>query len=372
MSVSPRGNSYEVYVKSGGQRFRVTVRTYEQGEAVEKEIRACLAAGRPVDMETIKAISETGKKTLKQAIERTAATTWYGNKSVETAKLNATLCARVLGEDRALDSIDAEDVFELVCALRDQGNSDPTINRKMSALRVVFNDAMEAGWITKAPKLPHSKESLGRIRYLMDGEEEKLLDKTRWLGRDDMADLWMFLIDTGARAGEALKLSWNDVAPNRVTFWDTKNGTSRSVPPTDRVREMLARRRNQLSPFTMTYPEARHVWDRVKALLGLANDEQWVIHMLRHTCASRLIQDLKEPGSLLIIQKWMGHKSITMTMRYSHLATDALDAAVAVLNVRTTAPVAELADAPALGAGAERRAGSTPVGRTTPNLKVVA
>jgi integrase len=50
--------------------------------------------------------------------------------------------------------------------------------------------------------------------------------------------------------------------------------------------------------------------------MGLKDDKQFVPHALRHTCASRLAQ-----GGMTIqkIQRWLGHKSLTQTMRYAHL-----------------------------------------------------
>lgn len=60
----------------------------------------------------------------------------------------------------------------------------------------------------------------------------------------------------------------------------------------------------------------------------MAEDTQYVLHMLRHTCASRLAQRGAPPQ---MIQRWMGHKTITVTMRYMHLAPSSLDALTALL-----------------------------------------
>ncbi|EJM98873.1 site-specific recombinase XerD [Phyllobacterium sp. YR531] len=55
---------------------------------------------------------------------------------------------------------------------------------------------------------------------------------------------------------------------------------------------------------------------------------QVVPHILRHTCASRLVR-----GGIDIrrVQIWLGHQTLSMTMRYAHLATNDLDSCVAVL-----------------------------------------
>jgi integrase len=62
--------------------------------------------------------------------------------------------------------------------------------------------------------------------------------------------------------------------------------------------------------------------------MGLLDDPQFVPHILRHTCASRLMQaGVPMPE----VQKWLGHSSISETMRYSHLAPDSIFNAVLAL-----------------------------------------
>ncbi|TDQ28179.1 phage integrase family protein [Phyllobacterium brassicacearum] len=72
----------------------------------------------------------------------------------------------------------------------------------------------------------------------------------------------------------------------------------------------------------------RAIWNDAKAEVGLATDDQVVPHILRHTCASRLVR-----GGIDIrrVQMWLGHQTLQMTMRYAHLATNDLDSCVAVL-----------------------------------------
>ena len=62
--------------------------------------------------------------------------------------------------------------------------------------------------------------------------------------------------------------------------------------------------------------------------LGKADDESFTPHILRHTCASRLVQ---AGVNLQTVCEWLGHSSIDMTMRYAHLAPDHLQDALSVL-----------------------------------------
>ena len=67
--------------------------------------------------------------------------------------------------------------------------------------------------------------------------------------------------------------------------------------------------------------------------MGLADDGAVVPHVLRHTCASRLVQ-----GGIDIrrVQMWLGHQTLQMTMRYVHLATHDLDSCLAVIEHATS------------------------------------
>lgn len=126
---------------------------------------------------------------------------------------------------------------------------------------------------------------------------------------------------------------WNDIQEHRVSFWITKSGRSRTIPLTARTKEVIklpvTEGRRPKGPFTkLSQAQFRAIWNDAKAEVGLGADEQVVPHILRHTCASRLVQ-----GGIDIrrVQMWLGHQTLSMTMRYAHLATNDLDGCVVVL-----------------------------------------
>ena len=51
--------------------------------------------------------------------------------------------------------------------------------------------------------------------------------------------------------------------------------------------------------------------------MGFVHDEQFIPYVCRHTCASRMAQ---RGVALPVIMRWMGHKSLQMTMRYAKLS----------------------------------------------------
>jgi hypothetical protein len=103
-----------------------------------------------------------------------------------------------------------------------------------------------------------------------------------------------------------------------------------TVPLTLRAQAAVNVPRNGLKgPFSMlTQVQFRAIWNDAKATVGLGADKEVVPHILRHTCASRLVR-----GGIDIrrVQMWLGHQTLTMTMRYAHLATNDLDTCVKVL-----------------------------------------
>ncbi len=63
--------------------------------------------------------------------------------------------------------------------------------------------------------------------------------------------------------------------------------------------------------------------------MGLQNDREFVLHALRHTCASRL---LNKGVDIVTIRDWLGHADIKTTMIYAHLAPNRLAHAAAILD----------------------------------------
>ncbi len=218
----------------------------------------------------------------------------------------------------------------LTAALRKRGNSNATINRKMAALSKLLRKAYKMGDIRSLPEFKRLKEKAGRIRFLEPDEETRLFAAIS--GKSELYGLFcVFLIDTGARLGEGIGLRWQDIHHDeRVTFWLTKSGKSRSVPLTERATAAIrACEKKRRGPFSsIVQAKFRAAWNEAKQEVGLGAEADVVPHILRHTCASRLVQ-----GGIDIrrVQTWLGHQTLQMTMRYAHLASGDLDICVPIL-----------------------------------------
>ncbi len=127
------------------------------------------------------------------------------------------------------------------------------------------------------------------------------------------------LVDTGMRLSELLDLRYEDVnfTSNLISIWVNKGDRPRSIPMTGRVRTILEERHiNNSKPFIITVDETERAWQWVRAKIGLEGDSEFVIHALRHTCASRLVN---AGVDLYVVKEWLGHSTIQITEKYAHL-----------------------------------------------------
>ena len=262
---------------------------------------------------------ESKRWTLETGVTKTHQLAWKGTAAEETTMKTAVRMQRFFGKGTLLSEITTDWVDLWVQEMEERGNSNGTINRQLACLSKVLSVAIERGVIDKKPHLGRKTESLGRIRWLTLEEERAILGLYVTWGKLDHKDATVFLLDTGCRPSEAWNLTSRDVdfQTGMLSFWLTKNGTSRSVPMTLRVRAIMERRtKDAVRPFPFSNDWYLNTWNRMKSHLHLTQDIQFVPYCLRHTCASRLAQ---RGVHLAVIKAWMGHKTLQITMRYAHL-----------------------------------------------------
>jgi hypothetical protein len=78
----------------------------------------------------------------------------------------------LLGE--RFSAFDQSVLDDLIGKLRERGNSNATINRKMAALSKLLRKAYKMGDIHSLPEFRRQKERAGRIRFLEPEEEDRL------------------------------------------------------------------------------------------------------------------------------------------------------------------------------------------------------
>ncbi len=202
--------------------------------------------------------------------------------------------------------------------------SEATVNRYLACLSIVLSTAVrDWEWLNENPmfKVRKLKEDNARIRFLEPEEVARLLDACK----ESSYELYLIVfiaLSTGARYGEILNLTWNniDLDNNLFYFMDTKNGENRGVPITSRVKAELEEYKKQRTTM-LVFPDKTGTKpvDRRKGFrnaLKKCNITNFHFHDLRHTAASSLAMSGK---TLSEIAEILGHKTLAMVKRYSHL-----------------------------------------------------
>jgi integrase len=237
--------------------------------------------------------------------------------------------------DIPLQKIDEDTITLLKQKLVARGIVTGTVNRYLAALKTILKFKRQP-W----DHIKLGKESKGRIRVISKEEETKVVnllrntDHTKRRGfYPDVADLVEVQVDTGMRLGETLKLLYEDVnyESNLIHIWINKGDKPRSIPMTKRVAALLKRRQveNKVKPFTLTPYQTDKAWAWCRKEMGLKDDPEFLIHSLRHTCASRLVNAGIDQ---YVVKEWLGHSSIQVTERYAHLAPRKLAYAAMMLD----------------------------------------
>jgi site-specific recombinase XerD len=328
LSARVKGSGWMADFTRDGQRYReFGFQSELEAVAWEAQARVALAKGQHLPLGP--SPTKTKRLSIRDHVRYCGRTHWMDHKSGSKSTRNAELFAEFIGPDvpvgEALTTVAINDYVE---ELKADETSGSTINRRLAAVSVLIYHAKALDLIDRDPLLPWQKEGKNRLRYFTEDEAKAIIATTEFWGYANEARLFRFLLDTGCRVGEALKLSPNRdihrISPERltVTFGDTKNGDDRTIPLTARAYESA-----RLGGFTgLNRWGLRSLWERLRThheFIGTAS-----LHTFRHTCASWLVQRGVE---LYRVQKWLGHKSMVTTQRYAHLSPRHLEGMVDVL-----------------------------------------
>ncbi len=239
---------------------------------------------------------------------------------------------RILGwfRDRSADSITPQVIerhFEQ--CIKEEEWAPSTVNHYRSLLSLTYRLAIRDGKATSNPARAtrHRREDNSRVRYLTAEEETRLRNEMegRWASHIPELDL---ALHTGLRLSEMYGLDWQDVDLARclILIRRGKNGESRYARLNSVALKALTdlRKRGDGAGAVIRNLEGeplagpRYWFEKAIQEAGI-KDFHW--HDLRHTFASRLTM---AGVGLRATQDALGHKSIAMTVRYSHLAPDFL------------------------------------------------
>jgi integrase len=262
-----------------------------------------------------------------------------------------------------LTDLDAERIESWQTGRLALGRSPQTVLRDLMALSGVLSRAVRLRKLTENPVKRLQKPKIDRTpkpRYLDAAEEKRL--RVALLARDAemiearvSANKWraarhlellpalphyghhltaavLLSLNTGLRRGELLSLTWSaiDLKGRQITVEGStsKSSQTRHVPANAEVVLVLERWREQCPDAERVFPIDTGFKTAWAALLDRAQITRFRWHDLRHHFGSRLAQ---AGVPLNTIRELLGHGSIAMTLRYSHLSPDQRAQAVAKL-----------------------------------------
>ena len=240
--------------------------------------------------------------------------------------------------------------------------SPATVNQDVRALRAALSRATEWGLLTANPIGKVKQATVDEnavIRYLSADEEQRIRvalsdrdeerrarrasanawrrkrDHEAWpdygVYTDYLTPLVLVALNTGLRRGELLQLLWRDVEVRQrvltVRGEGAKTGQTRHIPLNTEIAKVLESwRPSNAEPgwlvfsaggaATAALKEVRKAW---RGVLQKANVPSFRFHDLRHTFASKLVM---AGVDLNTVRELLGHRKISMTLRYAHLAPE--------------------------------------------------
>ena len=213
--------------------------------------------------------------------------------------------------------------------------SPSTVNRYLAALGSCCSYGVEMGLLQSNPSvgIKRLSEPRGRTRFLSDEERLKLLEATE--NSSSQLHLAVVLsLATGARQSEIWGLCWKDIdlKEGYLTFEQTKNGDIRKVPVLGEALNLLRAYhhqhrivgREELFPGRIK-GHSLNLRKQWVAAIKLAEIEDFRWHDLRHSCASYMV---RQGLDLRLVAELLGHRTLQMSMRYSHLAKEHLKSSI--------------------------------------------
>jgi integrase len=249
-----------------------------------------------------------------------------------------------------------------------------SVNKNVSLLKAMFRKAVdwlmvEEAILKNAGKVKLLQENNRRLRYLGKDECRALIEACD----SHLRPVVITALNSGMRRGEILGLKWEnvDLKHGFILLEDkmTKNGERREIPINDTLRTVLQGLTRRLDvqhvffdkvsgrPFlevkrsfatalkkveTVRCPDCDFHKTRVKSKESVGNCPQcgerlavtagiqdFHFHDLRHTFASHLVM---AGVDITTVKELLGHKTLTMTLRYAHLAPSHKVKAVDILD----------------------------------------
>ena len=189
----------------------------------------------------------------------------------------------------------------------------------------------EWGWLETNPvkRVTRPQKPRGRVRFLTEDELGRLMGACAASTNPQLSTVVTVALATGMRKAEVLGLTWEavDFERSRVTLTHTKNGEVRVVPVAPHALKALKEhKRVRRRGSDLVFPGGTTKEGKIKPMrlqwawrkaLEAAEIENFTFHDLRHTTASYLAMN---GATMREIADVLGHKTMAMVKRYTHLS----------------------------------------------------
>jgi len=231
--------------------------------------------------------------------------------------------------------ISARDITEFSDLLSDMGLCDNTVNHYKAAISAILKEAQSREYLEVLPRIKFAKVNSRRVRFLSDEEEQQLLDFCSTYKQGKYWWVWgmcQVALTTGMRLGEILSITPDMVeilggSKCIIHLTDTKNGDDRDVICTGKGFAALQSLHCEPSKF-YSHRKFYNTWDEARYRIA-KNDKDFVFHILRHTAATRMVNDYNVPT--VLAAQFLGHRSLQTTAKYVHVKRDEAERIAALM-----------------------------------------
>lgn len=208
-----------------------------------------------------------------------------------------------------------------------------TVNRELNSLSKMFSIAKQNEYIESNPCSGVEKLRVEnfKIRFLSKDEEKRLLEaiSNHWI-----KPIVITALQTGMRKSEILDLKWSCInfEQRYVDILQSKSGKPRQIPMSEKLYDVI-NSQLRINEYVFINPITKNkhsnINDVFPEFLKKANITNFTFHCLRHTVATRMVENCID---LTVVMEILGHSDIKTTMRYAHPVPERKLKAIKILN----------------------------------------
>jgi len=337
-----RGKTYWIsYAGLDGRVIRESARSdkFKEAEALLTKRRQSVRDGKLPEVKRIgnHSFGELTEEYLKWAERQRG----YRQKRLVVNQLKDRFCQYPLRriDTRTLEGYQSEKL--------QAGKKPATVNRHIATLKHMIHkavdwDMVEEETLKRVRKAKLLEENNRRLRFLSHEEAQALINACD----DHLKPVVIMALNTGARKEEILGLKWDnvDLKHGFILLDQTKNGERREVPINQTLRGTLGRIVRRVDvPYVFYDAKTGKRYSNLRrsfeSACKRAKIRDFRFHDLRHSFASQLVM---AGVDITTVKELLGHKTLTMTLRYAHLAPSHKVKAVEILDRSLTSALQKM------------------------------